>query len=399
MTTYHIAPDGSDGNDGSSGSPWRSITHAAGQVSAGDTVVVQDGTYEYGSELQEISGVSGTASSPITLRAADGANPTFIWSGGEAGWENTASEGILLSSADHWTIEGLELTQSHSWGLHVKGSNNVTVRGIDAHDNAGPGFGVTHGGTDELFVGCDSHHNGVKGSTTGDGDGIIVNGASGDVGGTVVQNCRTWANTDDGVDLWDASDVTIRDSESWDNGRTGSTTDGSGMGFKLGGGGGGNNHIQRCAAWNNEYAGVADNLADGVSAWNCTAWNNSRNFEFNGSGCEIVNCISHEGPEYIASSVDQRANTWNQDIGDPQFRSTDPSSDGFLKLAEGSPAIDAGTAVDLSYQGQAPDLGAHEYGASDSTGSASSSGATLYYHDGTDWREVTMRYHDGEQFA
>lgn len=43
--TYHVAPQGSDGASGSQMTPWASISYAADQVTAGDTVLVGPGTY------------------------------------------------------------------------------------------------------------------------------------------------------------------------------------------------------------------------------------------------------------------------------------------------------------------------------------------------------------------
>src|ERR1700757_562627 len=43
--TYYVSTRGSDSNSGSSAAPWSSITHASKVVHGGDTVIVEDGTY------------------------------------------------------------------------------------------------------------------------------------------------------------------------------------------------------------------------------------------------------------------------------------------------------------------------------------------------------------------
>jgi Protein of unknown function (DUF1565) len=43
--TYYVSPNGSDSQIGSETYPWATITHASSVVSPGDTVVVEDGTY------------------------------------------------------------------------------------------------------------------------------------------------------------------------------------------------------------------------------------------------------------------------------------------------------------------------------------------------------------------
>jgi len=64
-TTYYVAKNGSDSNPGTQGSPFLSIQHAANSVSAGDTVIVGDGTYV---ETVFISR-SGTSSARITFKS------------------------------------------------------------------------------------------------------------------------------------------------------------------------------------------------------------------------------------------------------------------------------------------------------------------------------------------
>jgi hypothetical protein len=64
--TYYVDPSGNDANDGSQASPWKTIHHAADVVAAGDTVLINPGTY---SVAQQISiTTSGTASDPITFK-------------------------------------------------------------------------------------------------------------------------------------------------------------------------------------------------------------------------------------------------------------------------------------------------------------------------------------------
>src|SRR5436190_18685183 len=43
--TYYVAPRGADSNPGSQSRPFRTIQHAADIVNPGDTVIVEDGTY------------------------------------------------------------------------------------------------------------------------------------------------------------------------------------------------------------------------------------------------------------------------------------------------------------------------------------------------------------------
>lgn len=85
MTTWYVATDGTSGGAGTLGSPWsldHARTGAGGSIVAGDTVVVQAGTYS-STTGYEFS-LSGTAQSPITFQTSgsvilDGAYSGLSW--------------------------------------------------------------------------------------------------------------------------------------------------------------------------------------------------------------------------------------------------------------------------------------------------------------------------------
>ena len=64
----YVSTQGSDANPGTPAQPFRSITYAYGQASAGTTIHVLPGIYsDYSSGWGIHLGKSGTASSPIVL--------------------------------------------------------------------------------------------------------------------------------------------------------------------------------------------------------------------------------------------------------------------------------------------------------------------------------------------
>src|SRR5437879_3384475 len=71
LSTFYVAPTGTDGAGGSLSAPWRTLQHAADTVRAGDTVIVEPGAYA-GMYLS----TSGSASAPITFQAQSGVNIT-----------------------------------------------------------------------------------------------------------------------------------------------------------------------------------------------------------------------------------------------------------------------------------------------------------------------------------
>jgi len=147
-------------------------------------------------------------------------------------------------------------------------------------------------------------------------------------------------------------------------------------------------------AYNNDsrgfraYSPIADRLV------NCTAYDNgSDDFSaIHGGDHELVNCLDSGSGTSFHSGVDDSSNSWNLGIDDPGFASTDDTSGDFLRLAAGSPAIDAGTDVGLAFVGEAPDLGAYEYG-SEGTDNTGDTG------DDSMWGPVTIYYHTGEGFV
>ena len=61
---YYVDPAGSDtSGDGSSAHPWQSIIYGATQLTAGDTLLINPGTYQGGVYVN----TSGTAAEPVAV--------------------------------------------------------------------------------------------------------------------------------------------------------------------------------------------------------------------------------------------------------------------------------------------------------------------------------------------
>ncbi len=132
---YYVSSSGSDENSGSQDSPWQSINYAVSEdspIAAGDTVLVQPGTY---TELISL-GKSGSDSQRITLKAngdvtlrdpdpnSGGFPEGVIQSPGQSNWvidgfriENTSWAGISLSDARNITVQNNETYQTGSSGI------------------------------------------------------------------------------------------------------------------------------------------------------------------------------------------------------------------------------------------------------------------------------------------
>lgn len=323
---------------------------------AGDEIIARGGTYEMTSRWTVTSG--GNDGSPLVIRAADGEVPKIDF--------NTSGSDSGIQFRDPYVhFIGFEVANSSWKGVNTDGNaHDVVLEDLDVHDSRLWGI-MNNDGDNVVFRNCDSHHN--DGSPE-NSDGFNMTGSASN--GTI-EGCRAWANGDDGYDFWVSSNHTIRDCWAWDNGRG---TEGDGNGFKLGGNNEGGGHVvYNCVAFDNRYRGFDWNTTDNpVELFNCTAVDNDPNYRFRDVGHTLRNNISIGGSVALSSAVDDEYNSWNVGISDPQFKSRDPGSSDFLRLSDGSPAIDAGTDVGLPFSGSAPDLGAFESGGEPSAGGSDS---------------------------
>lgn len=140
--TYHVAPDGRDGPGtprdaggdavcpaNGADRPFRTLTYALQCLTAGDTLVVHDGTYR---ERVVISALPGRPEAPVTVRPAAGARPLV--------------EGRLtLAGANHWRVSSLTVRPDGSpYGdndsmIRMAGGRSWTLSGLDVAGGGGYG--------------------------------------------------------------------------------------------------------------------------------------------------------------------------------------------------------------------------------------------------------------------
>ena len=73
-----MSPTGSDSGSGTITSPWKTLTHGAAALKAGDILYVRGGTYDWGDNNgSSLSIANGTATAPITIKAYPGETPVF----------------------------------------------------------------------------------------------------------------------------------------------------------------------------------------------------------------------------------------------------------------------------------------------------------------------------------
>lgn len=103
--TFTVAPWGSDTEPGTAEAPFRTLAHGMRTLEAGDTLIVRGGTYDERVLLSSSAVAKGRADAPIVVRAAEGEQPVLRGR-------------LKLSHADHWTIQGIDVTWSSANAGH-----------------------------------------------------------------------------------------------------------------------------------------------------------------------------------------------------------------------------------------------------------------------------------------
>ncbi|ELZ84781.1 cell wall/surface repeat protein [Haloferax elongans ATCC BAA-1513] len=422
MTTYYVDP--ANGNNSNSGTSLNDAfedlmpVEVDGKVNlqAGDVVKVRDTAVMYPPSKPTWWQTSGTADNPIVIEAYENESPIIDCS------KYDGTHGLDLLGTQHMVFRGLEIRNAGKNAVRCNGTDGQDAREClfeDLHihhygqNSQWAGNGIIFYGKsfDHVVRNVVAHH----GSTGGGSDGFYVGGSSGAGrgGGHRYENCVAYLNADDGFDFYDADPKhpnVMVNCVAHHNGHDGMGTTGDGNGFKVGGPDfeTGNNVLKRCVAYKNDERGFNTNGARVPNEfYNCTSWDNgSYGYHFSGSADNVVrNCASFDNDKSDVESLwnaDSAYNSWDLGISNPEFETTDPSSDNFLRPKDSSPLVDAGTDVGLDYAGDAPDLGAirSEDSINTSEPEPTSPTAALKFNDGTQHvSPVGVRYYDGSQWV
>ena len=398
----YVSPTGDDSKSGAIDQPFFSISKAVPLASAGDTIYIRGGTYNYSATINLDK--SGTAFKHLHIRAYQNEHPVLDFS---AMPDADSNRGFFLTG-NYWHLKGLDVCNAGDNGIKIEGSYN-SIELCEFHHNRDSGLQIglskdfeTNPGDIAAYnevVNCDSHNNtdAPKGANA---DGFACKLCAGK--GNTFTGCRSWENSDDGWDLYqDEYQVVIEDCWTWHNGDpavAGNPADwgGNGNGFKLGGNSSYSApHIaRRCVVFDNNYGNSNckgfdqnDNQA-GLTLYNCVSWSNRYNYALNNdlpeSGSQshtVKNCVAFNPllKDYsFCSKTVQSNNSWNTagvSASADDFVSIDVDlakaprnadgslpDNGFARLKAGSDLIDKGVDVGLPFSGPAPDLGAYEFG-------------------------------------
>lgn len=306
--TIYVAPAGSATNGGTSAADAVDLQTALNYATAGQTVLLESGTYNLTGELKIERGRDGTADAPITVTTADGKYATLdfgrtgtgfsawgnYWNFSKINITNTkdGSKGMQLAGS-HCVLEQMNFYNNGNTGLQVSGVSTDskdlwpsynTIRNCTSMNNADRAMEDADGfaaklttGEGNVFDGCVSAYN------ADDGWDLFAKASTGSIGAVTIQNCVAYKN---GYLMLAAEPVKKQAFEfptvsCDDNGNLSFSNvavtieAGNGNGFKMGGTNLPGGHVlKNSISYDNAAKGIDSNSCPDVKVYNCTSYNN-----------------------------------------------------------------------------------------------------------------------------
>lgn len=406
--SYYVSSTGSDQGNGSAAAPWKSLQYAVSRLQAGDTLTIQEGTYDMASGANFTT--SGRSDAYITIQGQgnvviDGTNlfsytPVFDTKGQsyikfKNLTVNNARDAVEVSpGSTNVEVDGLK-TDGNDFAVKINGGENITVRNVYAI-NSRNAFRVegassrnilfenieTYGAKD-IYAGYDPNYTNGDGFILEAGSNItlrnIISGYNWDAGFDIKANNVTVENVvaignKNNFKTW-GTNIVIKSSLSYDAKRqampSGGTVDGNGINVRSG-----NVKLVNVTFANNEdddiklNGGATIQLQNSIIARNL---NNGGNIVFNEGGT----FLEDNNVWYVAGKTASNAFAGSpvpftvssaSKFGDPGFVNWAAYN---FRLKNASAAIDTGNSsfalspYDLDgntrVNGSAVDAGAYEY--------------------------------------
>jgi len=353
LGTKFASPTGT--GDGSIDNPY-SIVDAFDSLVAGDVLFLRGGVYnDIPEESLRITGKSGTESQPIIIESypgelaiLDGNNrtPQDVIDG-----THDTYLGFYLNEVEYIHIRKIEVMGMWGQGIFLKGRYCI-IEGCKVHDNFLSGIQVinrefyttpyvdgwniirdneTYNNSDADIPDDNSHGDGDH------ADGIAISNGQ----FNIAHNNLMYGNADEGIDVWRSNDTEVFCNVAHSNGRG---TNGSGIGYKLGGNldpdstNGLRAYAHHNISYDNNNAGFAQNAGKDIILNNNVAWNNGHwGFVVGEEGVLLQDNIAVDnasGPSLYPTHESRINNSWNIG-GTVEFISTNPTDSDFLRPIEG----------------------------------------------------------------
>ncbi|WP_346292645.1 right-handed parallel beta-helix repeat-containing protein [Sphaerothrix gracilis] len=147
--SFYVSPNGNNNNPGTKDQPWKDISYAVSQkspVEAGDTVLVQSGTYR---EIIDLEKSGNSQQGHITLKA-DGNVVLQDPNPNKGGFR----KGVIQSAGEsHWIIDGFRIENTSWAGISLRDADNMIVQNNHTYETGASGIIVM---PDKYFGGGDA---------------------------------------------------------------------------------------------------------------------------------------------------------------------------------------------------------------------------------------------------
>jgi Protein of unknown function (DUF1565) len=226
--TYYVAKSGLDSNAGSSTLPWLTIQHAAKTALAGDTVIVEPGTYNETDTFNN----SGTALNPIVFQSQTPGAAILDGTGVACcnGPDGYATGLFNIGNVNYVTIDGFTFqnyTTSkkddtpagidvYGYGAGIAILNNTVHNITTTSEKDGNAYGISvHGTSSTPIIGLIVSGNTVYNNKTGNSETVTFNG---NVQDFMVTNNLVYDNDNIGIDFIGGEDTAPASYDSATNG-------------------------------------------------------------------------------------------------------------------------------------------------------------------------------------
>ncbi|MCG2461640.1 hypothetical protein K8352_12840 [Flavobacteriaceae bacterium F89] len=218
---YYVSPNGKDSNTGSADSPWKTINHSQDKLSPGDTLFARGGTYV---ETVYIDN-NGTEDQPIVISAYRGETPIVD---GQDFLPNEDWGAMFTLAGSYIHVMGFEVKNSNITGK-VKGGegvrfkdgvyNKISFMKIHGCGDHGIDVNADFSIVEDCEVYLNAMNNVSHSISNGWANGISFarEATDGITDHGIIRRCVVYNNHGEGIDAFEANDITIEDCITYDN--------------------------------------------------------------------------------------------------------------------------------------------------------------------------------------